>query len=293
MPVAFHTEQTIRDPVRAPPRLGGLECLAAIETAKHMFAAERLISRLELITALSDEERAAINGLTFRYNHPAGKTDIVREGDRPSSSFIILEGFVATSKVTGAGRRAVTALHVPGDMPDLMSLHLRVMDCNVQSISGCVLGFVDHDDLRRLCRHHPRLSDVLWTATLMEAAVYREGVVNIGHRSSVARLAHLFCELLVRCTANKRLKDTRFELPLTQLDLADMTGMSTVHVNRSLQVLRGSAAISYSHGTVVVHNWRKLSELADFDAGYLHLPASAMTIGTEDKFWSLAPERGA
>jgi len=258
-----------------------------------MIASERMLSKLDLLVELSDNERTAVQALPFRISRQPAKADIVREGDRPSSSFIILEGFVATSKNTGEGARAITALHVPGDMPDLMSLHLPEMDCDVRAITNCVLAFVEHDSLRKLCQEYPRLLHGLWKGTLIEAAVYREGVVNIGHRSALARLAHFFCEMMIRTNANQRQARAHFPLPLTQTDLADITGMSTVHVNRSLQCLRATNAISYDQGQVIIHRWEELLSLADFNPAYLHLPDDALTIGTDGHLRSLAPKGGA
>ncbi|RLP24011.1 Crp/Fnr family transcriptional regulator [Mesorhizobium sp. YM1C-6-2] len=258
-----------------------------------MIASERMLSKLDLLVELTDKERTAVQALPFRISRQPAKADIVREGDWPSSSFIILEGFVATSKNTGEGARAITALHVPGDMPDLMSLHLPEMDCDVRAITNCVLAFVEHDQLRTLCREYPRLLHGLWKGTLIEAAVYRESVVNIGHRSALARLAHFFCEMMIRTNANQRKARAHFPLPLTQTDLADITGMSTVHVNRSLQSLRATNAISYDQGQVIIHRWEELLSMADFNPAYLHLPEEALTIGTDGHLKSLAPKGGA
>ena len=141
--------------------------------------------------------------------------------------------------MTAEGKRQILSFHISGDIPDLQSLHLSVMDHSLGTLIPCKLAFIQHDDLRSLMRNHPRLGDLFWRDTLIDAAVFRQWVVNVGRRQALARMAHLLCELLVRLRAVELVEDHAFDLPVTQAELADALGISNVHVNRVLQDLRG------------------------------------------------------
>lgn len=156
-------------------------------------------------------------------------------------------------------------------MPDLMSMHLERMDCDIRTLTACEVEFVDHEDLRALCKNHPRLAFAFWRVTLSDAAIMREWVVNLARRLALPRLAHFFCEMMMRIDAVGLADSRECALPLTQEDLSDVTGLSAVHVNRTLQVLRSSGFMKFSDGNLVILNWQRLADLADFDDAYLHL----------------------
>lgn len=248
-----------------------------------------LLAKLSLNMRLTDEEKAAVQGIPIRTDTFRAKTDIVREGDRPRRSCVIVEGTLATAKATSKGRRAITALHVPGDMPDLYSLHLNVMDCSLTALTDCRIGFIDHSELMRFFEAWPRILHGMWRGTLVEGSIYREQIVNIGHREAPIRIAHLFCELSVRNRVALNDENLSFSLPITQTELADLTGMSTVHVNRALQSLRASGMITYSAGVVTIVDWERLIKWSDFNPVYLHLPELPEGVsGTTDPQWGLA-----
>ncbi len=130
------------------------------------------------------------------------------------------------------------AYHVAGDIPDLQSLHLKVIDSSIAAVSPCRVGFVQHDAMRALFRAHPGLVDVFWRLTLIDAAIMREWMLNNGRREAYARMAHLFCELVTRLDAVGLARDRNFILPMTQLELADALSITSVHVNRVLKALK-------------------------------------------------------
>jgi CRP-like cAMP-binding protein len=230
-----------------------------------------LIRRLESIFVLSDDERAALENLPMHVQDLRADQDIVREGDRPSRSCLLLDGYAATYKMTGDGKRQIMAFHIPGDIPDLQSLHLRVLDNSLGTLTQCRVGFIQHEALRDLCRRYPRLNDALWRQTLIDAAIFREWVTNIGRRDAYNRIAHLFCEWVVRLRTVGLVRDHTCELPMTQSELGDAMGISTVHVNRVLQELRGNGLISLRGSTLRVLDWEQLKQVGDFDPTYLHL----------------------
>jgi CRP-like cAMP-binding protein len=230
-----------------------------------------MIRKLDSIFPLSEEEKQALQDLPMQITVFKADQDIVRIGDRPSQCCLLLEGYTCVYKLTSEGKRQIMALHVPGDIPDLQSLHLKVLDNSIATICPCTVGFIQHEDLRRMCERHPRITAALWRETLVDASVFREWLLNIGRRESYTRMAHLLCEFLVRLKVVGLAEDGTFDLPITQVELADAIGTSTVHVNRVLQALRAEGLIETKSTQVTIPDWEKLKEAGEFDPLYLHL----------------------
>ena len=233
--------------------------------------AQRLIDKLASVFPLSEDEKAALQTLPMQIQEIRAEQDIVREGDRPTRSFLLMEGMACTHKSTYEGRRQILAFHIAGDIPDLQSLHLPVLDNSVGTITPCKVGFIQHDALNELCFRHPRIAAGLWRETLIDASIFREWVLNVGRRDARSRMAHVMCEMLVRQQAVGLARDQSCDLPVTQAVMADAIGLSTVHVNRVLQELRGAGLIRWKGTTLEVLDWPGLKEQAGFDPSFLHL----------------------
>ena len=160
-----------------------------------------MIRKLDSIFPLSDEEKQALQDLPVQVQVLKADQDIVRIGDRPSQSCLLLEGFTCVYKLTSEGKRQIMAIHVPGDIPDLQSLHLKVMDNSVATMCPCTVGFIQHEDLRRVCERYPRIAAAFWRETLVDASIFREWLLNIGRREAYTRMAHLLCEFRVKLKA--------------------------------------------------------------------------------------------
>jgi CRP-like cAMP-binding protein len=230
-----------------------------------------LIRKLESIFPLSEGERSALESLPIQVANLGPDQDIVRIGERPSRCFLIQDGFTCSYKITGEGTRQILNFHIAGDIPDLQSLHLSVLDHSISTITPCTVGFIPHEALHDLCGRYYRITSALWRETLVDAAVFREWIVNTGRREALSAMAHLLCELVVRLQAVGLAQDHRCDLPLTQSDLADALGVSTVHTNRVLQDLRGAGLITLKERTLTVLDWEGLKTAGDFDPLYLHL----------------------
>ncbi|MFC4172489.1 Crp/Fnr family transcriptional regulator [Microvirga sp. GCM10011540] len=197
--------------------------------------------------------------------------DVVREGDRPIQCCLILEGFACRYKLTEKGKRQIFAFHTPGDIPDLQSLHLKTMDHSLGTLTPCKIAFIQHEHLRELFRQHPRLAEVFWRDTLIDAAIFREWMLGIGRRSARTRLAHLLCELFMRLKVIGLAGSNSIPLPLSQAEMGDALGLSTVHINRTLQELRGEDLVAWDGGILTILNWEGLMQAGEFDTTYLHL----------------------
>jgi CRP-like cAMP-binding protein len=197
--------------------------------------------------------------------------DLVREGDRPTESSLLLDGFAARYKLLRNGRRQITALHIPGDFVDLHSFLLKKMDHGVVALTRCRVGLVPHSTLHEITETHLHLGRLLWLSTLIDAAIHREWLVAMGRRPALNQIAHLVCELFLRLQAVGLTQDKSFELPLTQAELGDVLGLSTVHVNRVIQQLRADGVITWSEKRIVIEDWSHLQQIAEFDPTFLNL----------------------
>jgi CRP-like cAMP-binding protein len=236
---------------------------------------DMLVRKLESIASLSHEERQAIQGLPAKIRTLPRGQDIVRDGDQPSQCCLVLDGWMARYKDISEGRRQILSFYIPGDVPDLQSLHLAVMDHSLCAMSVSTVALIPHENLRMLITRFPNLAAALWRETLIDAAVFRTWMVGMGQRSARERMAHLFCEMYVKLHAVGLADHHRVDWPVTQIDMAYALGLSNVHVNRALQDLRGRGLITLDKRTLTILNWGALCEVAEFDPVYLHLEKRA------------------
>lgn len=220
---------------------------------------------------LSNEEKALLEGLMSSERDFAVGQDIVTSGSRPTYSTLILDGLAARYKVLADGGRQITSLQVPGDFVDLHAFLLKTMDHGIVALSPCHVIIADHSKLRSITEKAPHLTRLLWLDTLVDGAIHREWIVAMGRRSKTSHLAHLLCELFVRLQVVKRTNAMTFRLPLSQAELADVLGLSVVHMNRVIGALRNLGAIAWTQHMVTILDWQKLVAIAEFDPTYLSM----------------------
>ena len=230
-----------------------------------------LVTKLEKTDRLSAEERSVLQSLATSTREFAADEDMVAQGTSPKYSTLLLEGFAGRYKVLASGQRQITALHVPGDFVDLHSFLLAKMDHSIVALSPCRVTIVQHDTLRQITERFPHLGRVLWLTTLVDGAIHREWLVAMGRRTALAHTAHLFCELFLRLEQIGATDGLSFKLPLTQEEIADMLGLSYVHVNRTLGELRDSRLLEWRKQIVTIKDWGRLVDVAEFDPTYLNL----------------------
>jgi len=240
--------------------------------------AELLIRKLESIGALSPAERAALRRLEMTPVSVDAHHDIVCEGASPTAVTLLLHGFLCRYKLVADGKRQIMSFHIPGDIPDLPTLFLDVTDFNVCSLTSSQLAVIPHSALLALFAEQRQLAYLFWRNTLIDAAVFREWIVGIGRRSAFVRIAHLFCEMIVRMQAVGLSSNYSVELPLTQTDIADALGLSTVHVNRTLQEIRAAGLIKFFRGRLIAIDWPGLRKAGEFEQVYLHVQKAAASV---------------
>ncbi len=230
-----------------------------------------LIRKLETHSNLSEEDRDAIRELPHKMRTLEASRYIVREGDEPVRCSVLVDGFAFRQKLTGDGSRQIIAIHIPGEALDFQNLFLDVSDHNVQMLTRGEVADVPVAAFQDIAESRPAVGRAIMMATLIDAAIFREWVLNIGRRDSRSRIAHLLCEFAVRLEAQGLATDHCYELPMTQEQLADATGLTAVHVNRVLKSLQADGLIERNRRSVSFPNWKQMRDVADFNQRYLHL----------------------
>lgn len=199
----------------------------------------------------------------------AARQIFIRQQTPLTQCTLLLEGFVERFKDTPEGRRQILAIHVPGDFVDLHSYPLKRLEHSVAALTDIRVAIFPHPAIRALTAQSATITELLWKSTMIDAAINREWIVSIGARGAAVRLAHLFCEMFVRLERAGMASGNRFDLPLTQVDLADATGLTAVHANRMLRQLREDGLVTFRQGVVEIVDWPRLRAFAEFDPAYL------------------------
>ena len=231
---------------------------------------ERIALGLRARAALSEADVAAFCALPFTFRKLEASAYIVREGEPPEQCAVLLSGFAFRHKVTGEGARQILSVHMPSEFLDMQNSFLGVADHNVQALTRVEVATVAVSALRALCESHPLIGRALWIETLIDAAIFREWIVNVGRRAALSRLSHLLCEFALRLEAAGLGAHEVYELPMTQEQLADATGLTAVHVNRVLKDLQARGLIKRNKRAVEIVDWDALAATGDFSPRYLH-----------------------
>jgi CRP-like cAMP-binding protein len=232
--------------------------------------AEYLIRKLQRYVELPDPAREALAQLALMERRLAAREDVFRTGDHPNHINLILEGWAVRYVDLEDGRRQICALLLPGDVCDLRMPLLASMDHSVGALTPLRVAQIRPETLHEVSKAHPVLERALDWNSLVEESIARAWITNIGQRSASERLAHLFCEVFSRLETVSLVDGHSCAFPLTQEQLADTVGISTVHVNRSLMDLRSAGLIALKERTLTILDRERLESFAMFDPAYLH-----------------------
>jgi len=235
----------------------------------------KVIHRLETRSKLGGADREALLGMPCTVRTLNAGAYFVRDGDVPEHCGVLLSGFAHRNKITGDGARQIISIHMPTEFIDLQNVFLDVSDHNVQMLTAAEIVLIPRAIMRELALTRPAIGRALWIDSLIDAAIFREWVVNVGRRDSRTRISHLLCEFSLRLESHGLASSHRYELPMTQEQLADAVGLTPVHVNRVLKMLEQEGLISRDKRVIVIEDWQRLREAGDFNARYLHQKAIA------------------
>lgn len=233
---------------------------------------EPLLDKLTYRAELDREDREAILALPFTVKTVERSHFIVRERERATHSCVMLSGYSIRSKLVATGNRQIVSIHMKGEVVDLQNSMLEVADHSVQMLTAGKIASIPREAVIELTLDRPRIGHAMWKDTLVDGSIFREWITNVGRRDARTRIAHLLCEFSLRLKVAGLGRDEGYELPMTQEQLADATGLTSVHVNRTMKSLERDGLIERSNPrSVQIGDWRRLAEAGDFDSNYLHL----------------------
>jgi len=235
-------------------------------------AVNPLVRKLEQFVRLSPGDRAVLaRAATERVRKFPPRADITREGDQPRDVHLILSGWACRYKQLEDGRRQVVSFFLPGDMCDLNVFILKEMDHSIGTITPVTISDLSREFFDEIGAGYPRIATALWWETLVNAAIQREWTMNLGQRTASERMAHLLCEIFFRLRLAGLTQGNSCEFPLTQADLADASGLSKVHVNRTLQDLRAANLVILKGKILTIPSLELLMNAGLFNPNYLHM----------------------
>ncbi|MGI4944534.1 MAG: Crp/Fnr family transcriptional regulator [Janthinobacterium lividum] len=238
-----------------------------------------LVQKLERFGRLTDGERRLVEQAEPAIRQVKADLDLIREGDHPSKFVMFLDGFACRYKMTEDGKRQILSFHMAGDLCDLVGLHAKQLDSSTRTLTPAKVALIPHAAVISWSKS-PRLRDFLWRTTLVDAAIMREWIINVGRRTAYQRTAHLLCEIVSRLRGTLGMSGPHYDFPLRQLELADALSLTGMHTGRMLQQLRADELVELGCNSITVRNWRGLKQAANFDPGYLQEFGDAGVRGT-------------
>ena len=231
--------------------------------------------RLQAFSRLTGDDINALETAASKQSREVQpRRDLIREGERPRSVYLVVDGWACRYKTLSDGRRQIVAFMVPGDLCDVNCTILSQADHSVGAITRLKVAEIPSDEFEALLEARPMLRQALRWSELVNIAIKREWTLSLGQRTAFERISHLLCETYVRLEAIGRAKDNRCDFPLTQIDLADATGLTPVHVNRTLQELRRCGLVELGNKKLYIPDMPALCGAALFNHDYLHAPAA-------------------
>lgn len=230
---------------------------------------QRFLDRLTSRSVLTEEEQRAVLNLPGHAEHVQSNRDFVRLGERVDHACLVASGIVGRFGENSEGKRQITAMHIPGDMADLHSLVQPFPTSALQALSISTIVRVPHAALRAVISRYPALGEALWRDCMVDASILSQWVVNVGRRQARQRIAHILCEMATRLHVAPAKGEIFFAFAVTQEQLADATGLTSVHVNRTLQAMRHDGLADVKSRAVRIADWDALVAAGDFDATYL------------------------
>jgi CRP-like cAMP-binding protein len=232
-------------------------------------AADLLVRTLGRHSTLSIRDERELRKLHPRVTRVDRGADIVRQGEHPTVAVMVISGMLARYHTTAAGDRQYLSLHIAGDFPDLQSLFLGVMDHSLCALNTAEIAMFRHSELLSLLRRSPSEAIPLWRHTLIDGAIFRQGITRNSSRSAVVRIANLLCEQFTRARIVGLARGWSCPFPLSQTQIGQVVGLSLATVYRASQTLRKENCAQVRAGRLDILNWRRLEKMGGFEPVYL------------------------
>lgn len=232
---------------------------------------------------LTENEAIILENSVHDVKTMPGRFRLVRAGEPVETSTLLLEGFICRYMDDRDGLRQLVAVHVPGDFVDLHAFPMKRLDHDVAALGPVKVALFEHATLQTITENHPHLTRMLWFSTLLDAAQHREWIFRIGRLGAEGRIAHLFCEIYTRLQMVGLASDGRFTLPMTQPDLAEACGITGVHVNRVLRMLRERNLLTFKANAGHIIDFSALAKIGEFVPDYLYGKAETESGASHDR----------
>jgi len=219
---------------------------------------------------LGNDEISLLAGACTNVRELPANFHLIRDGDEPDPVFVILEGWACGYKMLPDGGRQIMSFMLPGDFCDIHIAVLEAIDHNIMTLTKARVASLPRAQMETLVRARPALTQAFWWSQLVDQSILRAWIVSMGRRKSLERVAHLICELYIRMRNIGLTDNHECDIPLTQLVLADALGLTPVHINRVLKVLKTAKVMELKRGSLKIIDSAKLAEIAGFDGNYLH-----------------------
>jgi len=224
---------------------------------------------------LETAERALLEAAIEEVRVIEPRTRIVRAGELLSHSTLLIDGFMCRYIDDRRGLRQLVAIHVPGDFVDLHGYPLKTLDHDVATLTSTTIATVSHGALEAIERDAPEMARKLWFATLLDAAIHRAWLFRLGRLDGIGRVAHFLCETNARLVLAGLSDGRRFAFGLTQNDIAEICGLTNVHVNRIVRALREEQLCLFRSSLVEILDIKRLAARGQFDPTYLYIDEAA------------------
>ncbi len=233
---------------------------------------QAVIRRLKVLRSLSDDAVATLEHAILEGLQRAGPgEDLITEGDPVDCVRVLLSGWLYRYKTLEDGRRQIVNFVLPGETCDAFVFLLPRMDHSIGALTPVTFAEIKRGRFEKLIASDHSLAEAFWCETLLNSAIQREWAINLGRRVALERVAHLFCEIFERLRPVGLVDGNSCNLPVTQMDLADATGLSVVHLNRTLQELRATGLIVLRERTLTIPDLEALKTAALYSPSYLQL----------------------
>lgn len=219
--------------------------------------------------AMTSDEKVLLESLVKEVTTLNDGDTLVRRGQATRRSTILLDGFMLRT-ISHDGQRSIVSIHVPGDFVDLHAYALKRLDHDIVVLGHSKVGFVDHADVDEVMKDRPHLARLLWFSTLLDAAIHREWISKLEQLQAAQRVAHIFSEIWCRLDMVGLGSPGMVRTHLTQANLAEMCGVTSIHMNRALGQLRRDRIADFRRGTLHVEDRSRLEAFGAFQPDYLY-----------------------
>ncbi|MFD2192335.1 Crp/Fnr family transcriptional regulator [Pistricoccus aurantiacus] len=244
---------------------------------------DEMIHKLSNCVTLSSRDKDVLRKMITKVVDLEKNTNVKREEEKPDFIHLLMNGWACRYKTLENGKEYIVGFLLPGDLSTLNASILTRMDHSIRTLTRVKLALIPQERIDHIHLYYPNITRAFFWSTLLDESILREWLVSQGGRPAAVRLAHLFCEIMMRSRAAGLTDDYSFYMPLTQEELGNATGLTKVHVNRCLRHLRMENLIEIHRHRVSILDWERLQTFGEFQTTYLHMPRIVADLSLQEQ----------